>query len=63
MNIGPNFAKVFGQSSNGFCKYLKGDFNYYMSLYETTFCEVVSDINKTKTKSSPGIDEINSKNY
>ena len=31
-----------------------------MVLYETRCCEVVSDINKTNTKSSSGIYQINS---
>ena len=61
INIGPNLAKGFDKSLIGFSKYLKGNYDNSLFLYDTTCSEVVNEINKMKSKSSSGIDGITSR--
>ena len=61
VNVGPNLAKKFSNVTDGFRKYLKGDYLDSMFLHDTTTDEVNRIIEKLDCKTSCGIDQISSK--
>ena len=61
VNVGPNLAKKFSNVTDGFRKYLKGDYLDSMFLHDTTSDEVNRKIEKLVGKTSCGIDQISSK--
>ena len=60
VNVGPNLAKKFSNVTDGFRKYLKGDYLDSMFLHDTTSDEVNRIIEKLDCKTSCGIDQISS---
>ena len=61
VNVGPKLAEEFGHDTDEFYKYLEGNYNDSIFLYETSPDEVNRIIDKLECKSSCGIDEIRSK--
>ena len=60
-NVRPKLAKEFSYDTDEFYKYLEGNYNDSIFLYETSPDKVNRIIDKLECKSSCGIDEIRSK--
>ena len=60
-NVATKLAKEFSYDTDEFYKYLEGNYNDSIFLYETSPDEVNRIIDKLECKSSCGIDEIRSK--